>query len=229
MRAPTAEPTVDLESVFARLFPLPLTTIESFMFTDAVPDYPMMADLELHFQGNIDRSAFESALALALSRAPLFRSVIQPHDGKLSWVLTNVHPDIDWAPVGTPLGDQYDALVDLRSSPALRVWVRHSLERSTVRLHFHHACADAIGGFAFIEDLLAGYSLAFPDSKPITLRPIEPERLSFRGDPGTDRRGVYRGLADTLIGAREGLRFFLQKPVFLLAARELRQGQVRRS
>lgn len=215
MRAPTAESTVDLEPVFARIFPLPLTTIESFMFTDAVPDFPMMADLELHFQGNIDRSAFDSALALALARAPLFRSVVQPHHGKLSWVLTNVHPDVDWAPLGTPLGDQYDTLIDLTSSPAFRVWVRHGLERSTVRLHFHHACADAIGGFAFIEDLLAGYAMAFPDHQTIRLRPIEPERLSLRGNPGTDQRGVYRGMLDTMIGAREGLRFFLQKPVFL--------------
>ncbi len=215
MQAQTAEPTADLEPVFTRLFPLPLTTIESFMFADAVRGYPMMADLEVHFQGNIDRSAFDSALALALSRSPIFRSVVQPHDGKLSWVLTNVYPDVDWAPVGTPLGDQYDALVDLTSTPGLRIWVRHSSQRSTVRLHFHHACADGIGGFAFIEDLLAGYAMAFPDSKRVALRPLEPERLSFRGDPGTDRRGVYRGIADTLIGAREGVRFFLQKPVFL--------------
>ena len=208
----------ELETAFARMFPLPLTTIESFMFIDARPEYPMMCDLEMQFQGRIERAAFDAALAQAMARAPIFRSLVRPDEqGRLAWVLTEQQPPVDWAAWGESHGVDYDTLIDLTVEPGLRVYVRQGDERSSVLLHFHHACADGIGGFAFIEDFLAAYSSASPGAAAIELRPLDPERLPRRGNPGTDSRSLYRGLADALIGIREGARFFLQRPQPLAA------------
>lgn len=205
---------VDCSAAFARIFPLPLSTMEWFMWADGRPDYPMMCDLELCFRGRIDRAAFDAGLAAAMDRAPLFRALVEPRrKGPPAWGLTDRMPPVDWAPLGTPWGEKYDTLIDLTAEPGLRVYVREGHDRSTVRLHFHHACSDGIGGYAFIEDFLTGYSQVFPDGAAVSPRPLEPRRLLGRDDPGTAGRGVYRGVVDTLVGAREGARFFLQKPL----------------
>ena len=202
MLAPTAQMSEELAGALEQIFPLPLATIESFMLADGRSEYPMMADLEMQFRGRIERGAFDAALAWAMARAPLFRSTIRREGKRFVWQLTDQMPVVDWASFGTPLGDSYDRFIDLRHEPAFRVWVRDSDERSTVRLHFHHACADGIGGFAFIEDFLAGYALA--QEQPIKPRALKPERLVSRGTPSTEHRGIYRGIKDQFIGAREG-------------------------
>jgi hypothetical protein len=205
--------TEKVAAELAALFPLPVTTFEYFMFADTRPEYPMMCDLELHFEGRIDRRAFDAGLTFGLKRNPLFRALIDTSGpGPLAWKLTDHRPEVDWAPVGTPLGTAYDAYVDLRSEIGLRIWVRESEERSTVLLHFHHACADGLGGYAFIEDFLAGYAAAFPEGPAVTPRQLEPERLRHREDFGPDTRGRYRRLADSLIGLRESIRFFAESP-----------------
>ncbi len=116
---------------FAGVFPLPLSTFEFFMFADTRSDYPMMCDLELHFEGCIDRSAFDAGLALAMARNPLFRALVAGDDrGPLIWELTDRVPQVDWAPLGTPLGSRYDEFVDLRTDIGLRIWVaRGSIAR----------------------------------------------------------------------------------------------------
>jgi hypothetical protein len=214
MSRAAAPRAADHSAAFAPMFPLPLSTMEWFMWADGRPEYPMMCDLELHFRGRVNRAAFDAGLAAAMDRAPLFRSLVEPRrKGPPVWVLTDRMPEVDWAPFGAPWGEKYDTLIDLTAEPGLRVYVREGHDRSAVRLHFHHACADGIGGYAFIEDFLAGYSQAFPDGAATRMRPLEPRRLVGRGDPGTAGRGVYRGIVDTLVGAREGARFFLQKPL----------------
>ena len=56
-----------------RLFPLHLSPIESFMLADDQPGYPMTFVIHLQLAGQIDRRAFEDALAEALQRHPLLR------------------------------------------------------------------------------------------------------------------------------------------------------------
>jgi hypothetical protein len=46
----------------------------------------------------------------------------------------------------------------------------------------------------------------------VAARPLEPQRLKLRQDFGIDNRSLYRRLADSLIGVREGLRFFAEAP-----------------
>src|ERR1700756_2742283 len=112
------------------LFPLPLTTFETLMFTDARTDYPMLVDMELHFQGCIDRAAFDSALSFAVARNPLFTCLVQ-REGEQAWqwVPSTQVPQVDWAPLGTPIAGSYGALMDLTQQIGLKVWVRYSAER----------------------------------------------------------------------------------------------------
>ncbi len=208
-----------LEDVFASIFPLPLTTFESFMVADNRADYPMMCDIEVQFQGSLDRRAFDAALTFAIARNPLMTARIEWQRGGWVWIPTPQLPPVDFAPLGTPLDDSYTECVDLTRQPGLRIWVRQGSEQSTVLLHFHHACADGIGTFGFIEDLLAGYAAAFPDAPPVVPRELRPDRLLSRGEVGLAGRSLYRRIADTIAGAREGARFFLQAPVPLAATR----------
>lgn len=209
---------------FASVFPLPLSTMEAFMVADSTPDYPMMCDLELTFSGEIERPAFEQGLAFALARNPLFCCRIERRSqGELCWVPADEQPPVKWVGLDDPLDDTYGAAAEFDSRPALRVWVRQGRGESRVLLHFHHACADAVGTFGFIEDLLVGYHNAFPGSTPIDARPLEPERLLGRGEIGMGGRSVWRQITDVFAGAREGIKFFWQRPA-PLAATATRSG-----
>lgn len=206
---------------FAGLFPLPLTIFETFMLADARPGYPMMCDLELHFEGSIDRAAFDAGLAFGISRNPLLRAIVsEDQPRQLEWRLVDAMPLVDWAPLGTPRGPRYDEYVDLREQTGLRIWVRQGSDRSTLLLHFHHACCDGLGAFAFIEDFLVGYAAASGQGSIAIARPLVPQRLKMRQDFGVDTRSLYRRTADWLIGVREGGRFFLQSPWPLPSCRQ---------
>jgi hypothetical protein len=195
----------------ASVFPLPLTILETFMLADSRAGYPMMCDIELEFEGRLDRAAFEAALAFALARNPLFTCRIEPGKrGQLQWVLTDEMPVVQWVSMDEPLDDTYGAMADLTSQSGMRVWVRHETDRTKVLLHCHHACADALGSFGFIGDLLAGYALAC--GQQVTPRIIEPHRLLMRGQAGLDGRSLWRRIYDAVVGSREGARFFLHSP-----------------
>ena len=213
MSVAQARKLLPIDRAWEGVFPLPLTPMEAFLVADTQAGYPMMADIELQFGGGLDRDIFESALAAALARNPLFRSILgrDPQLGQV-WLSTDEMPKIDWAPLGAPLDDQYDAPVDLTSQVGLRIWVRQGTDRSTVLLHFHHACADALGTFAFIEDLLAAYASLCPGSQAVASRPLDPARLRRRGLASIRARKWYQQIFDLIFGAREALRFFLQAP-----------------
>jgi hypothetical protein len=156
-------------------------------------------------------------LEFAVARNPLFACTIgQGADGALAWQAPRQSPTVRWVRLDEPLDDTYGAEVDF-NSPALRVWVRQGGDESRVLLHFHHACADAIGTFGFIEDFLVGYHNAFPGSTPIAPRLLEPRRLLGRGEIGMGGRSLLRQITDVFSGAREGLKFFLQRPAPLAA------------
>jgi hypothetical protein len=125
---------------------------------------------------------------------------------------------VKWLRWDDPLDDSYGAPAEFDVRPALRVWVRQGVGESRVLLHFHHACADAVGTFGFIEDLLVGYHNAFGGAPPIEARPLEPARLLGRGEIGMGGRSVWRQITDVFAGAREGIKFFWQRPAPLAAA-----------
>ncbi|HEX4142350.1 MAG TPA: hypothetical protein VHY91_02275 [Pirellulales bacterium] len=203
-----------LDQAWDGIFPLPLTPMEAFLLADGRAGYPMMADIQLHFVGALDRELFELALEDALARNPLYRCLVgrDPRLGQV-WLPSAQMPSIDWAPHGAPLDERYDATVDLTTQIGLRIWVRQGADRSTVLLHFHHACADALGTFAFVEDLLAAYAMLCPGGQIVARRPLDPSRLPRRGLASIPKRNWYQQIFDLYFGGREALRFFLQGPV----------------
>jgi hypothetical protein len=113
-----------------------------------------------------------------------------------------------------PFGPDYDAPLDLAVEPGLRIFARVGQENSEILFQFHHACADGIGSFGFLEDFLAGYALACDGHRGAVIpRNLDPTRLLQRGAAGVVPRSLYRRLTDPYVGAREGLRFFLQAPL----------------
>jgi hypothetical protein len=203
---------------FAGLFPLPLTPMEAFMVADGREGYAMTCDTELDFSGCIDREAFETALAVALARNPLLRSlVVRDSAGALSWTLTDHMPHIDWAPWGTPVAGQFGQTVDLTREIGLRVWVRQGDEKSSVLCQFHHACSDGVGFVAFCEDMMAAYSAALPGSVAVALRPLNPELLKRRALLSIPLRNKLQKVADVFLAIRESLRFLFQAPLALSA------------
>lgn len=200
-----------IDPAFADIFPLPLTTFESLMLLDSRPDYPMMVDLEMRFDGAIDRQAFDAGLRFAIGRNPLMTSLVR-REGKKKipcWQPSEQLPQVDWAPLGTPIGDSYGQHVDLTSEVGLKIWVRQGSEQSTVLLHFHHAISDGLGCHAFMDDLLVGYNAALPGAMPVSPRPWEPARLPGRGLIGVLGRPLLRRIYDSIVGVREVIRFFV--------------------
>jgi hypothetical protein len=217
-----SNPAVVAAAATSSVFPLPLSTMEAFMVMDSRPGYGMHCDLLLDFQGRIDRAAFETGLAFALDRNPLFHYTIgrQPN-GKLAWQDSGQSPPVQWISLDDPLDDSYGATFDLTSRPGLRIWVLRGDDESKVLLHFHHACGDGLGVNGFIEDLLVGYHNAFPGDAPIEPRPLEVERLRTRGEMGMGGRSLWRQFTDVFVGAREGGTLLLQQPVSIASTRSL--------
>lgn len=199
-----------------KIFPLPLTAFETLMYLDSRPGYPMLVDFELSFAGCIDRAAFETGLAFALSRNPLLAALVAPvpHARHCwQWVRSNQRPAVDWAALGTPICQGYGSYIDLAQAIGLKIWVRSSPEQSMVLLHFHHACSDAVGMYGFLEDLLVGYHAAVPGSAPVDPRPLEPERLVKRGWLQVPARTPWQQVGDQFTAAREGWRFCTEAPL----------------
>ncbi len=205
-------------SQLAKLFPLPLSPVESFMLADGRPQYPMMCDIEVHVQGTIERGPFEEALAFAIQRAPLFRSVVQK-DKKLGlvWQLTDRTPEVEWDEFGVPYLNGYDQHVDLFQDLGLRIYVRSGSERSSFLLHFHHATSDGVGSIAFVEDILTAYHNATPGTKYVKPRKWEPERLLNRCNSALENPGWRRGLYDVYCGIYGASNFFMQRPIPMTA------------
>ena len=199
---------------FDGFFPLPLTTFETLMLTDARPDFPMLVDFEVHFQGRIDRAAFDKALTFALGRNPLFTCNALHEDRQpWRWVPSGQLPQVDWAATGTPIAGGFGEPIDLTQEIGLKIWVRHTAEHSLVLLQFHHACSDGVGTYAFIEDLMVGYNAALPGAAPVEPRPLEPERLKHRGLIHVTGRSLSRQIVDSIWGAVEGFRFYAERPL----------------
>lgn len=214
------EPLADHDAPLAKLFPLPLSTVEHFMFLDGRPNYPMLCDVQVELRGTIERGPFEEALAFAMQRAPFFRSIIEEDKKRgLLWRLTDRMPTIDWDDYGTPCTQGYDQFIDLRTDPGLRVFVRSGSERSSILLHFHHAASDGVGSMVFVEDLLTAYHNATPGTNTVRPRRLEPERLLKRCTSNLESPGLVRGLYDVYCGVRGAYDFFTERPLPLNVAK----------
>ncbi|MBI1246289.1 hypothetical protein GC197_00405 [bacterium] len=208
------QPLALYNAQLADFFPLPLSSVEKFMFADGRPQYPMMCDMEMQLQGTLQREPFEQALAFAVARAPFFRSIIEI-DKKRGpiWQLTDRMPTVDWDDYGVPSIDGYDGMVDLTKDPSLRIFVRTGSERTSILMHFHHAASDGVGAVAFVEDFLTAYHNAIPGTEYVEPRAWEPERLLNRCRSALENPGWRRGLYDMYCGIYGATNFFMQRPL----------------
>ncbi len=215
----TTAPQVEFETPsFAGIFPLALTPMEAFMVADGRENYPMLCDIELQFQGSIERGAFDTALELALARNPLLRSLVERgRGGAPVWVPTDRTPAVDWADWDTPIAGQYGQFIDLARDIGFRIWVRHGSDKSRILFNFHHACCDGVGFMGFCEDFLAAYAAAVPGGVAVQPRPLNPESLKRRGLIGIPKRSGWQSIGDVFVGAAESIRFLLGAPLSLPA------------
>src|SRR5262249_43431185 len=138
-----------------------LAPFESYMLADDTADYPMVFHLRLSFRGLLDRVRFEAALREAAARHPLFQSVVRDVDGEACWVpAEQTTPQLDWAPLETPIDRHAGGRLDITQRIGLRAWVRCGRSETNVLLEFHHCCCDGVGAVRFIEDLLVAYRAA---------------------------------------------------------------------
>ncbi len=137
----------------------PLTPFELFMWLDDRPQYPLVYQINLKFDGPIDAEAMRAAWRFALARHPLLRSTI-----------TQTRQGAEWhAPQGggtelivlskrdAHLSGQVS--VDLTTSPGLHGWLCETDAGWDVRMLYHHACCDGQGARLFLQDLVLAYSV----------------------------------------------------------------------
>lgn len=165
------------------VLPLKLNAFERYMLTDDRPSHPMVCPVKLVFSGSLDRQAFLQAVDVAVARHPLLAATVAGRSPRQwTWVAADPpRPWIDFDRLDAPLLLPDGQYIDLRRQTGLRIWVRTAPDRSEVHLHVHHACCDGIGAYQFIEDLLCAYDQAVrPESTPVALRPLDPQRLATR-------------------------------------------------
>jgi hypothetical protein len=198
----------------ATLFPLPLTPFEYYYWCDDRPEYPTMYPVEFSFSGVLQREPLARAFHAALARHPMLDSRIgEGPDGRPCWIGSNGRmPEIDWAPEGAPITHPQGEFLDLRTSPGLRIWVRHASDTSRLIFQVHHACCDGIGALRFIEDVMVLYHQEIVgQERAVAPRPVNVELLRHRGDfpPVEGWRAVLR---DWYVGARLWGEIVLHKP-----------------
>ncbi len=197
--------------------PLPLAAFETYMLTDDRASHPMTFTIRLKFSGHFDHQAFEKAVPEALARHPLLSAHVEDTPGrKLAWTWSSPGvPQVDVAEMAVPLRFPGGELIDLRTECGLRIWVRHGGDRVEMRLQFHHACADGVGAYRFIEDLLCAYhnAVVTPDQQ-VALRPLDAERLKQRTRFGLSWPKLLLRLPMELWGLIVGFAMFiLRRPV----------------
>ncbi len=183
MSVNASPPASQTTSRAKRLFPLYFSPIESLFVADDRPDYPMAFIVQMTFSGNVNRTAFESALPAALARHPLLKSHRQmAKQGLPCWVpAPDTMPVVDWGNEGDPVDLSQGESINLEMEVGLRIWIREGSGTTLMTMQFHHSCCDGIGGYRFIGDLLALYGqISGSDSTRYELAPLDPKLLRNR-------------------------------------------------
>lgn len=161
------------------------------MVADEQPDAPKNCSAEFYFDGAINREAFEQAIHRALQRHRILRAVVRGKGNRLFWHPTERASPICWSEGSELQGHEDFPRLDITQIPGHRCWVNvHRVAeangnedatrfRSTLRVDFHHACCDAIGGMRFMEDAFIIYDSIIHNKEP-KLRAIDEDRILCR-------------------------------------------------
>lgn len=167
------------------VLPLRVTPFEEYFLTDDRPGYRMSFVVELTFDGEIDREAFEASLAEATLRHPLFQALIERRRwGRLWWIPAEIAPPVDWAAIDQPVNFSSDPGFDLTREVGIRFFSRVGEGRSSVIVQIHHSCCDGIGAIQFLSDLFAAYvrRLLPAGSETPRLQPVQLSQLHQRNN-----------------------------------------------
>ena len=151
------------------------------MLVDDRPGFSMSCAAEFCFEGEVRLSELESAFEQTMERHCLVRSIVAGENRGARWVPHPNVPPLFW---NHPAAKQEFAAAkpfDLTIEPGARAWVNVEDGNSILRFDFHHACCDAAGGMAFIEDLFAIYDGLLNDERP-KLKTLDEKRLAARNE-----------------------------------------------
>lgn len=162
----------------------PLTPFELFLWFDDRPEFPLLFQVDIRFEGAIDPETMREAYRFALGRHPLLRATIRRQGRGATWhAPAEGWHSLEVYPRGVD-GEPGMEWVDLTCASGLRGWLRETSLGWDMKLLFHHACCDGQGARMFIQDLVLAYAVlrdACEHSKPFPT--IDVAHL--------DRRGVH--------------------------------------
>jgi WS/DGAT C-terminal domain len=213
------------------LFPLPFTPFEYYYWSDDSPEYPKVFPVDLRFSGNLDETAFRSAVRAAQIRHPLLAALVDASGTLPRWInAVDLQPFVDWAAETVPITHPDGAYIDLRREVGLRVWVRTRQDATRVVLQIHHACCDGLGCLQFLEDLFLCYVAALgTTTQAVPLPALDAERLRTRGHfvaTENPHPSLRIALRDISIMAWQWSSILLRHAAVLAAPRAGRQAEV---
>ena len=199
---------------------LPFTPFEESLYVDDCPAYPWNIPFRLTFDGPLDRTVLDRALAAVVERHPFLRAAVRRSKlGRFSWswpddgrptspvaVHWNEHAVGAWPPVQR---------LSLEQGSALEIWIAEAAGRMEMLLHFHHIAVDGLGAEQIIGDLLLAYA-AFSRGESPAWAPLDDARLRRRGTYGYNVIKFLRNLPKLSVGLRGVKQFLARKPVPLL-------------
>lgn len=135
----------------------PATAFESYMLADDTARYPMTFLIRFAFQGEVDVTAFRSAMDLVTPLHPLLTARPHHSSGQWYWEPQVRTIPLDVAQFGQPLICPTTSGIQLQSQAGMRFWCRYGDGLTELTVQGHHACADGLGAVQFLFDVLAEY------------------------------------------------------------------------
>ena len=154
---------------------------------------PMTFAICLVFKGELGLDSLKASVVEAALSHPLLTSCVRSSDEALSiyqaspkeltWVPSDLPPEINLLSLddsGTPvsLNSQSDKF-DLSRENGFKVVVSERGQETDVHFLFHHAVCDGLGGFKFVEEVLARYHATITKTE-VQLTKVDAESLKLR-------------------------------------------------
>ncbi len=215
----------DSESKFANLFPLPLTSIETFHWFDQSPAFPNYIFSRLDFDVEIDADLARSAWETIIVRHPLGQVVPErTRSGRLVWTQRDESGLLERcftvAASGRPgSGEVQFPAPDHLTAPqlCLQTWMESSQPRSRLTFCIHHAICDGLGGIYAVNEWLIAYNNLLAGREPDAgLRQIEPQRIHRRNELGMKKWAYWKHLPKQPVALFGASKFVFRKTASLV-------------